>query len=308
MSLEELCYDFNSQDVSNIIYLEHINLAEPDQMTSMVFYVEGLGLTRDPYAPENSATMWINIGDSQIHVAKYDIPQVLAGHIGLVTPSISLIIQRLKNIENHKLMKDTKFSWKIKDSFKKDLVPKEYSGKVIHVTCPWGNKFRIYEHSIQFGAHQLAIYYVLHHCSLNTSHSIAQFYQKYFQAPVTLVPAQKMAHVTVGPNQRLIFLEQDNFRNENYTNYHIAIYLSDYSQTYHRFSADKLLFIQHRFNDKCDTLEDALKWKQFRTKEIINEHKEVILSFEHEVRSLHHHYFRRPLINRFGNTGIYCSQ
>jgi len=285
------CYDFNTQDVENIIYLEHVNLAQPDQMTAMVFYVEGLGLTRDPYAPDSSATMWINIGNSQIHVAKYDTPQVLAGHIGLITPSISLLIQRLKNIQNHKLITGTKFSWKIKDKFKKDLVPKEYSGQILHVTGPWGNKFRIYEHSKELGLHQLAIYYVLHYCKLNTSQSVAQFYQKFFQVPVTIVPSQKMVHIPVGPKQRVIFMEHENFCNENYTNYHIAIYISQFSQTYLRFAAEKLLFTQHRFTDKCDTLEETLKWKQFRTRDIINEEKEVVLSFEHEVRSLHHHYF-----------------
>ena len=34
---------------SNIRLLEHVNLTQPDQRLATLFYVVGLGLTRDPY-------------------------------------------------------------------------------------------------------------------------------------------------------------------------------------------------------------------------------------------------------------------
>jgi len=305
---ESLSFNFQSQDIGSIVCLEHINLAQPDQMTAMVFYVEGLGLTRDPYAPENTSTMWINIGNQQIHVPKYPTPQIMAGHIGIITPSIPSLLQRLQRIQDHELMKGTKFSWTAKDKFKKDLVPPGYNNKVVHVTCPYGNKFRIYEHSKDIGHHQLSVYYVLHYISSKHSKTVGQFYQKYFDVPVTFVPSEKTVHITVGPWQRLIFVENEKWSNADYTNYHVAFYVSGFAQTYKKFHADNLLFTQHRFADRCETLENALSWKQFRTKNILDENKEVLISFEHEVRSLHHPSFKRPLVNRLGNTGIYCSQ
>ena len=36
-------------EFGNIVSLEHVNLKQPDQRLATVFYVSGLGLTRDPY-------------------------------------------------------------------------------------------------------------------------------------------------------------------------------------------------------------------------------------------------------------------
>jgi hypothetical protein len=42
-------YDRTTQDVGNIVALEHVNVTIPDQQLATLFYVVGLGLTRDPY-------------------------------------------------------------------------------------------------------------------------------------------------------------------------------------------------------------------------------------------------------------------
>jgi len=301
-------FDFDSQEQGNIVVMEHVNLAEPDQLVAMVFYIDGLGLTRDPYTPFNTSVMWVNIGKQQIHVPTTENAQVVSGHIGLLTPSIDLMVERLQNVQNHHLLAGTKFSWKIKDKFKKGLVPDTYSKKVIHVQCPWGNKFRIYEYNKSFGASELGIIYVLQHCPTNSVAAIAEFYQKYFEVPVYLVSAQKTAHVVVGPWQRLIFQENENYQMSDYRGYHVAIYISKFESTYKKFLADNLLFTKHRFMDKCDTLKNALQWNQFRILDLTNNKKEVVLHLEHEVRSLYHPSFGRPLVNRFGNVGIYCNQ
>ena len=41
--------DYTEEDVGNIVLLEHVNLQIPDQPTAILFYVVGLGFTRDPY-------------------------------------------------------------------------------------------------------------------------------------------------------------------------------------------------------------------------------------------------------------------
>ena len=38
-------YDRRSQDVGNIVALEHVNVRIPDQVLATAFYVQGLGFT-----------------------------------------------------------------------------------------------------------------------------------------------------------------------------------------------------------------------------------------------------------------------
>src|SRR5450631_3813893 len=41
--------DRTAEDIGNICKLEHVNVTIPDQGPATLFYVAGLGLTRDPY-------------------------------------------------------------------------------------------------------------------------------------------------------------------------------------------------------------------------------------------------------------------
>ena len=40
----------------------------PDQRLATLFYVAGLGLTRDPYLMVSDSNMWVNVGRSQFHL------------------------------------------------------------------------------------------------------------------------------------------------------------------------------------------------------------------------------------------------
>ena len=42
-------YDRAAEDLGNIVALEHVNVTVPDQQVATIFYVTGLGLTRDPF-------------------------------------------------------------------------------------------------------------------------------------------------------------------------------------------------------------------------------------------------------------------
>ena len=42
-------FDRSAEDLGNSIHLEHVNVQVPDQRAATLFYVAGLGLTRDPY-------------------------------------------------------------------------------------------------------------------------------------------------------------------------------------------------------------------------------------------------------------------
>ncbi len=42
-------YDRTVEDLGNIVELGHVNVTVPDQHLAGLFYIAGLGLTRDPY-------------------------------------------------------------------------------------------------------------------------------------------------------------------------------------------------------------------------------------------------------------------
>src|ERR1700731_1883449 len=76
-------FDRAAEDLGNSIHLEHVNVQVPDQHLATLFYVSGLGLTRDPYLMTSDDNMWVNVGRSQFHLPSGE-PQVLRGHTGLV--------------------------------------------------------------------------------------------------------------------------------------------------------------------------------------------------------------------------------
>ena len=58
-------YDRAAQSVGNIVHLEHFNVVIPDQRLATLFYVVGLGGTRDPYLFPGLENMWVNFGRTQ---------------------------------------------------------------------------------------------------------------------------------------------------------------------------------------------------------------------------------------------------
>src|SRR5882672_5614257 len=72
-------------DLGNIVGLEHVNVLIPDQQIATLFYVVGLGLTRDPYLMTSVTNMWVNLGRSQFHLPTGK-PQELRGVVGIVVP------------------------------------------------------------------------------------------------------------------------------------------------------------------------------------------------------------------------------
>src|SRR5262249_26153746 len=80
--------------LGNSIHLEHVNVQIPDQRLAMLFYVSGLGLTRDPYLMVHDSNMWINAGRSQFHLPT-GTAQVLRGHTGIVVGGREALLARL---------------------------------------------------------------------------------------------------------------------------------------------------------------------------------------------------------------------
>src|SRR4030088_3820192 len=95
--MEQRQYDRASEDIGNIVGLGHVNTAIPKQRLSTLFYVTGLGLTRDPFNNTSTDNMWINVGQSQFHLPTGRI-EVLRGITGLVLPDREALLERLAQV------------------------------------------------------------------------------------------------------------------------------------------------------------------------------------------------------------------
>ena len=114
---------------ARIARLEHVNLTIPDQQVATLFYVVGLGLTRDPALMVGLNNMWVNAGRSQFHLPTSPRgPQKLRGEIRLTLPDLDRAAQSLAMVAPQ--LAGTAFGW-----------TRDAAG--IDVTCPWVNRIRL---------------------------------------------------------------------------------------------------------------------------------------------------------------------
>src|SRR5512135_3109961 len=96
--MDQQHYDRRTEDLGNVVGLEHVNVLIPDQQLATLFYVTGLGLTRDPYLMTSTDNMWINVGRSQFHLPTRK-PEVLRGRVGIVLPGREALLARLAGVK-----------------------------------------------------------------------------------------------------------------------------------------------------------------------------------------------------------------
>ena len=113
-------YDRSEEDLANVVSLEHMNVTVPDQRLATLFYIVGMGFTRDPYLVTGVVNMWVNIGKSQFHLP-IGKPQIIRGRTGLVVPDLKALSESLKSVR--KDLKGTKFNFRSGPGY-------------IDVTCP----------------------------------------------------------------------------------------------------------------------------------------------------------------------------
>jgi hypothetical protein len=259
-------FNRSTEDVGNILALEHVNVTVPDQTLATFFYVNGLGFTRDPYIDFGPFNVWINVGGQQFHLPT-NKPQVVRGHVGVVVPDLDILATSLARVEGR--LKDTDFAW----TRKKDR---------IDVTCPWGNQIRCFAPGA-FGEMKLGVPYVEFDVPPGTAEGIARFYNQVFSTPART--RGKLCEVNIGQNQTLRFRETKKKQGE-YDGHHIAIYLVNFSAPYDYLKDLKLI------SEESDA-------HQYRFKHIVDpDNGEILFEIEHEVRSLFHPMFERNLVNR----------
>ncbi|MGI9596460.1 MAG: hypothetical protein ACR2QK_09880 [Acidimicrobiales bacterium] len=265
-------FDRSANSVGNIVQLEHVNLLIPDQGPAVAFYISGLRFTRDPFLMVGLDNMWINMGRNQMHLPHHRTPQLFQGTIGLVVPDLDEIERSLGAIKP--TLEDTKFSY-------------ERVHDRIEATGPWGNRFRVHGPAPEFGTIQIGMPYLELDAPAGSAQAIGRFYSEIIGANVEVGDRndKPCASVTTGNAQYCHFVETGE-ATPGYDGHHVAVYLADFAGPY-----DKLLEL-----DLITVETDAHEW---RFVDIVDlDTGDVLFQIEHEVRSVTHPLFGRPLINR----------
>jgi hypothetical protein len=264
-------FDRAAEDLGNSIHLEHVNVFVPDQHLATLFYVTGLGLTRDPYLMVSDTNMWVNVGRSQFHLPSGEA-QVLRGHTGIVIEGREALLERLASVAGK--LKGTAFTFSEHNDY-------------VEATCPWGNRVRCYEpDAARFGRITLGIPYVEFDVPVGTAKGICAFYPQIVGIPAELKNGDAtVARAKVGKDQYLQFRETDRPQPE-FDGHHVQIYITDFSGPYRRLL-------------KRDLVSQEDNQYQYRFRDIVDlESGRKLFTVEHEVRSATHPMYLRPLINR----------
>lgn len=264
-------YDRAAEDLGNIVALEHVNVRIPDQRISTLFYITGLGLTRDPYLVTGVVNMWVNVGRSQFHLPTGE-PQVLRGRVGLVLPDLDALAKRLDGVR--KPLEGTRFGFEVRND-------------CIDVTSPWGNRLRCHAPEARFGRIALGMPYVELDVPVGSAAGIARFYRDIFETPAALEESEgaRCARVPVGFKQELIFRETK-APAPAYDGHHIQIYVANFSGPHARLAERGLIT-------------EESSQHQYRVNDIVDlASGKVLFTLEHEVRSMTHPLYARPLVNR----------
>ena len=266
-------YDRSADDLGNIVNLGHVNFHIPDQSVATLFYIEGLGLTRDPYMMSGVDNMWVNVGDSQFHLPTGAPTQAPVTTTGLIVPDLEALLARLTKIRPRLL--NTQFDFARADNH-------------VEITCPWGNHLRCHQpHAQSYGPFRLNLAYAQFAIERGRAKAIARFYDEIFKAATTLQTSEDgfAVHVGAGDHQWLIFKESDT-PPPPCLEHHVQIYLAQFSAPYECLLQHGLITQesgphQYRFDKIIDLDTGAL-----------------LFQLDHEVRSMKHPMYGRALINR----------
>lgn len=265
-------YNRASEDIGNIVGLGHVNTTIPDQGLATLFYVTGLGLTRDPFMMTSTDNMWVNVGQSQFHLPTGK-PEVLRGVTGLVLPDREALLERLAKVRAS--LAGTRFDFR-------------NGNDGVEVVSPWGNRIRCHAPDPDhFGGVQLGMAYVEFDVRAGTAAGIARFYREVLQAPAELLDegSGRRARVTVGARQYFVFRETD-AAEAAYDGHHVQIDVTNFSGP-------------HRRLKELGLVSEESSQHQYRFRDIVDlDTRAVLFAIEHEVRSLQHPMHARVLVNR----------
>lgn len=267
-----LTFDRTTQDIGNIVEFGHVNVRVPDQRLAILFYVAGLGLTRDPYLVVSVDNAWINVGTCQFHLPVGEA-QALRGVTGLVMPDLDALVARLDLVAPR--LAGTTFGYARR-------------GDVVDVTCPWGNRIRVHAPDAdRFGRVVLGMPYVEVETAPGTVDGIARFYREMLLSPaMSGTDADgRIARVPIGRGESMVFRETTR-ELPVYDGHHVQIALANFSGP-------------HALLLKAGLITEESNDAQYRFQDITDlDSGRVLCTIEHEVRSMRHPMFARVLVNR----------
>ena len=268
-------YDRSEQVTGNIVHFEHVNVTVPDPIKATIFWLMGMGFTRDPYLMVGIDNMWVNIGMQQFHLPTRG-PQVLRGTTGLVVPDLDRLRERLEQVKPR--LEGTLFKW-------------ENDDKHVNVWCPWGNKLRVHSPGPQWGDMTLGAPYVEFNVPPGTAYKIGRFYDEIMGAPAQMVDCRGMtaAKVRIGGQYMSFIFRETNDAIPAYDGHHVAIYISDFHTPYKKLMDRGLISMESH----------DYEWRFIKIVDL--DSNECIFEIEHEVRSMTNPLFMRPLVNRNPN-------
>ena len=266
-------YNRNTEDVGNIVEFGHVNMRVPDQQQAIIFYVMGLGLTRDPYLVTGVDNAWINVGTCQFHLP-VGPAQVLRGVVGLVMADLDALEKRLEAVAHR--LDGTQFGF-------------TRTGAQLDVRCPWGNRIRVHApDQARFGSLLLGMPYVQIDVAPGTTAGVARFYGEVMGSPATTgisADGAAFARVPIGFAESLLFRESDQPL-AVYDGHHVQIAVADFSG------------LHRRLLERALVTEESNQ-SQYRFQDIVDPQSgQVMATLEHEVRSMRHPMYARQLVNR----------
>jgi hypothetical protein len=157
----------------------------------------------------------------------------------------------------------------------------------VEAVSPWGNRLRCYEPDPRFGRIELGIPYVEFEVPMGAAPGIARFHREILEAPAEAGKDEhgSYARCAVGAQQYFVYRETDRPL-PAYDGHHVQVYLADFSGPHKKLLAKNLVF------------EETDQW-QYRFKDIMDlDSGKLLYTIEHEIRSMTHPLFNRPLVNR----------
>lgn len=263
-------------EIGGIIHLDHVNFATPDHDMATIFYMNGLGLTRDPYQRADEQNMGVNVGLQQFHLPRRgERTPPFHGIVGLIVPDMDGIKERFDLLSAKGTFEGTPYYWEKQDD-------------TVLLTSPFGFRLRLHPAgSIPF-LRPLGIAYVEVPVPPGTADNIAKFYNKIVRAPVEVgaIEGERTAIISAGPYQQIRFIERalDDYDTHNM---HISYNATNYNELREMLAAN-------------DSLMGIGRGEVFFFNKIFDpDTGETIFTIQNEVRSVYHPDFMRPLVNRW---------
>ena len=262
-------------EIGGIAHLEHVNFTVADYDLASVFFIAGLGFTRDPFTRTDETNMAINVGQQQYHLPRRSVgTPPMHGVIGIITPELDAVKRRFDDLAREGVFDGTPYSYTV-------------SQDGHEIMSPFGVRMRLHPRGNLPFPRVLGLPYVEIPVPMGSAVGIGRFYERVMQASVAHEDSGRAVRVTMGPYQWTRFIETDGLSDYDNGTFHIAYYVSHYNAVF------------DTINDRGDLLGGGDDQVFFFKNIFDPDTGKKVFGLENEVRSFYHPDFMRPLINRW---------